>query len=220
MQVFNLHGQQAKESWELPLKNGVILYKDAKTIPVKKNELCEYFFNTEYYKELDNKLSAASSNMTKKTFLSGTTTYSYGLIFNLGDGPGETKISQCDPEGNDTIYGQIEYDIDWISLAVTNGNNATKKIKVNYLLTVIFMNTQDIFVSLKGLSIRVEEFHPTSGKTKIKDENLADAYQKFINENDKSKEDKELFSKLNELTSIFFPTLFNTLTMRVKALEE
>ena len=217
---FGLYAQQTAQPWELPVNKGLVFYKDATTIPVSKNELCSYFYTQSFYDTVIEKLDSITSQMAETKFLKGTMRYSYVLQLNTGEEPGQSKMIACNPEQNDTIFGHLKYYIDWSSLSYTNGKQATRNITVDFFVTIIFMNREDIYLSLKGLSVKEEEFHPGTGKTQYKDENLADAYQKFIDAKEKSDDDKKLFSNISELSRAFYPTFFNTLKREVKLHDE
>lgn len=215
--LVNVAGASEPEKWVLPVSNDLVFYKESKTISTSKNELCNYFFTQSFYKDVNNKLNAAAINSEEKSF-AGITTYSYKLKYNNAEF-GSNKVYLCNPEGNDTIKGKLEFIKNYVSRVVTNGQNRTITTSVSFMVNIIFMNNQDCYVSLKGLSLHEDSFKPGSNKHEVKDEYLAEAYDKFIQSPDKNKEDKELYTSINSMAVLFYSTFFKALQMHVRLME-
>jgi hypothetical protein len=206
-----------KEKWVLPIHNELVFYKDSKSIPTERKELCEYFFSQAFYKDVVNKLNAAAINSEEKN-LAGNTSYSYKLKYNNAEF-GSNSIYKCNPDGNDTIKGKLDFIKSYESRVVTNGQKRTITTSVNFMVNIIFMNNQDCYVSLKGLSLNKEDYKPGWNKHEVTDEYLAEAYDKFIKSKTRSKDDKELFASINEMAELFYSTFFKALQMHVRVME-
>lgn len=216
----SLRAQESSSSWELPVNGEFVFYKQATTLPVKKDELCKYFYSDDYFADLDGKLASYASSLRESNWLKGVNSYSYMLSINNETEFGKNKLIDCNPDQNDTIYGKLTCNMNWISTVVTNGHYGERNISVDFLITIIFMNNEDVYVSLKGLSIKSHEFHPSTNRVKDRDKYLADAYSKFKKDKFKSKNDIDCYSRLNDLAKEFFPVLFTSLKTRIKLLEE
>lgn len=215
--LFNpMYAQQNTELWRLPVRDNKIVYTESRTIETRNHELCEYFIYQLFQDDLKDTMKTICRRLDEGNSMSGCTSCSYEMEFQKGSASQPLKDSYCNPDGNDTIYGRLIYRIDWTSNAIINGSHRTRYSTIDFNVTIICMNTSDIYISLEGKTYKLEEYHPGKDQVKNYEYDLVQAYTDFANSEDKSKKDRLVFIRINELSRAFLSTLYAAFEREVR----
>ncbi|MBI4931957.1 MAG: hypothetical protein HY841_14445 [Bacteroidetes bacterium] len=201
--------EESDSEWKLPTKNGFIYYVFDETLNNKKKELCEYLSMTsttsDYYpimKQIGAKCHELSQQKNNPWARLG---YSLGAVVNQSFSSTSPICkspvfkSCCQPNGNDTLTGQIMITIP-PKVLYPNLINAFKKQTLSQQLKcrleLILINKNQYQLKIKGFQMTVTTNSIKDG-AQTNEYYLDDLYAEFEKSENKDKEMIRFYKELN-----------------------
>lgn len=203
---------KAQDEWKLPMVNSKIQFEfNSDTIERGKLDLCAIYSGPNYSVDVMKKLRAAMSNGKVKFFSASNfmiVPQLYNADFTRSQAGIHKAISPCNPNGFDTLVGSLTISLKSVRIMQKERSGTLK------CMYRIVLKDKSYNIKFRGFEYSYTEPGSFGQPPQKKVVNLEDEYTEIK----PSKGEREYWSDLKMIVTLFNSTLENTLKDQVSAL--